>query len=292
MAGIENLVQAFTGGGRLERKAYEDRMSRLTQAESARALLESRLAQAYADNQERAALDELPKYFTGEDLALIMSGKANQAESLSRRAGVTTQNTARDEALEYARTKEGNDLFNFLIGVAGDKQITPSHLNTENQADANFAKTIAETIAASELARSRGALANTRVAEGAESPLKPTGLDSAQLALLYQPERKVPNPNYVEDNFLWFDKGDPTITEPAKDMAGDFYKFQAEMAGDNPKSPYWNADYALAKFFEKLGLDQNTAGQVVAGAQGQAAPAKPNRRLIYDPAQGKVVDKQ
>ena len=312
MTGVADLVTALTGGQGIEEQAYGDAAYRIMQARNAQAEMDKRVQDAAKVKDEMRVRQNFENTFDpsmSHPDALkyaILAGIADQMKSGQEAVGVGQQNDARGRAAEIAGAMKGDpaSLMNAQIAIAGDKLLAPTNVKVTGQADADIAKTVAETIAASALANERQAgaakdrAAVARTADGTVIPDLET-IPSQLMDMLYTNPETIPvavdNPGWFTGDTItdlplndpramkaWENMSEDERAMQMQDLAPEFLQWRTANILKDPSLQ--DIDIAIGKFLQTKGNPRS----------GRQAQEDRNNRTVYtfDPASGKVVLKQ
>lgn len=285
MSGIYDLAKAFTGGGAIEGKAYDDRMARMLSAANSRAATEKKLLDAAKMRDEMAARGRLSDSFGGQELDLILSGLASQGKAVTETRGIDQDNQARAEALNIARQMLASgevppiDLLNAFIGVEGSKLLGKGNVNVAGQADAavdsvkaQTAQRIAgeaENLAQAALAEQKTATEAAKTDPDAPIAATPGVLTGPQISMFEDLYRTVPNPKYDPD--AWVFTGDKEVQEQV--LPTDYMTWAGKMFEQTGDRSYLDPSQSLYKFLAQL---DGPAPQAPAQQRAELQEAKEN----------------
>ena len=298
-SGVRDLAAVLTGGNAIEQAAYSSAQERLIRERGARALMERRISQAAQEKIQADSLQSLINTMpAGRDRDILVAKLGSSFSGLQTGLGKEQQNMARSAALEALINGGDPDLINQLTGIASNKMTTPNNVLVQRQAVAQATRDEAaaaltqgktsqllpaqvsaqEALTGQRNAAAEYSQARSAAVGGPESQgLKPSGLDKSILDALFVTE-EVPNPDYDPDAFMF--KGDPTVQRET-DLLQEFLVYQAEKSATDQR--FLNAYFALSQF-----MLARSKGRTA--PTPSAAPQKPSRRLLYDPASGGFIE--
>jgi hypothetical protein len=149
MAGAADLMEALTGGGNLQRDAYNKELARLTAAKSQQALMDRRVAEAFTAVQEQEAFKRMIDGGLEDAVIAGISGRLKDQEEFKIKQ-IQQEQLANAASMMDGMVRDPNndalDLFNRFIALSGNKLITPAHTNVNRQslADARHSEASAE----------------------------------------------------------------------------------------------------------------------------------------------------
>lgn len=311
MAGIADLMTAFTGGSRLEGAAYANQANRILDAQNKQSMMDKRVLEAnLLKDQMRARgnLERNPGNLDQTTLFAVLSELAPQLKAGKEGIGVDQTNQAQAQAIQIAEKLQAQggdpiDVMNAFIGSGEGKMLAPTNVRVNDQAAADIGYSQSQ-------ANERDAMAgfNTARAEnvgvvppGELAPIVMDALTGDDSKMLRKYPDEIPvtydNPGlFTGDTTENLPFDDPRAQEAwgnmsegqqaalIKDLRAAFSQWRVENIRNDPSLK--DAQYAIGKF-------QQMQGQPIKPTREQLyATRKPDPSDFADVAAGKTTPEE